>query len=148
MIYKFNLPIGDWSGDGHGEAIYYNIKSNKPLQEVRELYFKACKQLGYTLDGHDNKTPCAEYKDNTFSKEVLKDLLHMGVEIDSDTYSYIIDEETIEPDIFVKIILEFIKTQDKTLKLELVENFDDMFQFYGLDKEKRHIGYFGYGLFN
>lgn len=42
MKYKFKIPIGDWSGDGHSKHEDYLIESNKPVEQVRELYFQAC----------------------------------------------------------------------------------------------------------
>lgn len=39
--YSFTIPIGDWSGDGHNACTYYQFTSNKPLQNVREAFFKA-----------------------------------------------------------------------------------------------------------
>ena len=147
-MYKFKLPIGDWSNDGHGKADWYIIESNKPLQEVRELYFQACEKLGWTLDGHDKKTPCSEYEDNTFPKETLQELLDFGVKLDQNDIDYIFEQEyTDGSELFLKIILEFIKTQDSELVLNIIDDDLKMFQFYGCDNKNRHIGYFGYGLF-
>ena len=92
--YKFKIPIGDWSNDGHGKADWYIIESNKPVQEIRELYFQACEKLGWTLDGHDDKSPCSEYEDNTFSKEILQELLDFGIKLDKDDIDYIFKEES------------------------------------------------------
>ncbi|MEX5591207.1 hypothetical protein, partial [Pseudomonas urmiensis] len=50
--------------------------------EVRELYFRACEKLGFTLDGYDKLTPCSEYGDSTIKEETLNALLEFGVKID------------------------------------------------------------------
>lgn len=156
----FSLPIGDWSGDGHGIETEFLIQSNKTIQEVRELYFQACDKIGFSLDGsykQSKLTPMAEYEDNVLKEETLNALLDFGVKIDEklvdelreiykaniDNWAYIIDADEL-----CKIILEFIKTQDEELVLKIVPRSEStMFQFYGCDDKNRHIGYFGYGLF-
>ena len=144
-MYEFKIPIGDWSGDGHNKVEWYIIRSNKPVKEIRELYFKACDKLGFTLDGHNKLTPCSEYGDNHFDKTILKLLLDFGIKIDNDLKEYIELTETIDSDGFIEIVLALINTQDPDLKLEIVNH--ELFQFCGFDKNK-HFGYFGYGLFD
>ena len=152
-MYRFKIPIGDWSNDGHGKHKDYLIESNKPVEVVRELYFQACDKIGFSLDGSYKKTsltPQASYEDYTFSRETLQALLDFGVKLDQDTIEYIREQESTDgTELLCDIILAFIKTQDPELELTRIEeqNFP-MFQFYGFDKHKRHIGYFGYGLFN
>lgn len=151
MIHKFKIPIGDWSGDGHSQHEDYVIESNKPVEHVREMYFKAKEKLGYGLEGHDSRTPCAEYGDYKFPFEVINDLDNMGV-IGLDSYfeegnSEDIDDMSTEE--FCDIVLNFIMSQDSDLKLKRIPNEDmPMLQFYGFDSQKRHMGYFGYGLFD
>jgi len=146
--YRFYIPIGDWSGDGHGVHVDYTIESNKPLTTVRELYFQACEKLGFSLDGHSDPTPCAEYQDSRFSYETLLAILDIGVELDQEFIDFIRDEEYIESsEEFLQIVLALIRSQDPTLILTCTNTNDEMFQWYGYDKDNRHIGYFGYGLF-
>jgi len=151
--YKFTLPIGDWSNDGHGKKEDYIISSNKPLEYVRELYFQACNKIGFSLDGSykkTNLTPQADYEDYEFSNETLQALLDFGVKLEEDAIEYIKEEESTDgTELLCDIILAFIMTQDSELELKK-EPSDKypMFQFYGRDEQKRHIGYFGYGLFD
>lgn len=147
--YKFKLPIGDWSGDGHGRADYYVIESNKPVEEVREIYFQACENLGFTLGGHGEKTPCSDYEDYKFPKETLKELLDFGVKLDKDTIDYINKQESTDgTELFADIVIGLIMAQDKTLKLKRLSGEEmPMLPFYGFDKKGRHMGFFGYGLF-
>ena len=151
--YKFKLPIGDWSSDGHGKSKDFIIISNRPLAVVRELYFQACDKIGFSLDGSYKQTeltPQAEYGDYEFKKETLQALLDFGVKLDEDVVEYIREQENTDgTELLCDIILAFIMTQDSELKLkrEPDENYP-MFQFYGFDTQKRHIGYFGYGLFD
>lgn len=153
MEYKFRIPIGDWSGDGHGKDEDMLVVSNKPLEQIRELYFQACDKIGFSLDGSYKETeltPMSRYQDYRFEKETLKALLDFGVKIEQEDIDYIEEQESTDGyDLFINIILAFIKTQDAELELEVIpsESFP-MFQFYGFDDKKRHIGYFGYGLFD
>lgn len=152
-MYYFKIPIGDWSHDGHGQKEIFLIKSNKPVEHVRELYFQACDKIGFSLDGSYKKTsstPCCEYEDITFSKETLQELLDFGVKLKKETIDIIEQEEVIEEKLSLcEIILAFIRTQDSTLEISIEEEKNvPMFQFYGFDSKKRHIGYFGYGLFS
>jgi len=150
MKYKFKIPIGDWSGDGHGKHEDYLVESSLPVEEVRELYFQACEKIGFSLDGSHKQTeftPCAEYQESNFNEDTIQKLLEFGVEIsDEDQDGWI--EDYIETEQFCDLVLKFIKTQDKDLILERVPEEDfPMLQFYGFDKKQRHIGYFGYGIF-
>lgn len=152
-MYRFKLPIGDWSDDGHGKHEDYLIESNKTVDYVRELYFQACDKIGFSLDGSykkTNLTPQAEYEDYKFSKETLQSLLDFGVKLNKDDIDYIMKHESTDgTELLCDIVLAFIKTQDSELKLIRIEEKSyPMFQFYGYDEKKRHIGYFGYGLFN
>lgn len=146
-MHKFKLPIGDWSGDGHDENVDYLIETNKPLEEVRELYFQACEKLGFTLDGHDPLSICGEYEENLVKKETIEKLVEFGLNISEDQ-SEIWTKDGIGTNELCDLILEFIKTQDSELILNRIPTEDfPMFQFYGFDEKQRHIGYFGYGLF-
>jgi hypothetical protein len=146
-MFKFKLPIGDWSDDGHGKHEDYLIESNKPLEVIRELYFQACEKLGFTLDGHHALTPCGDYQDYYFKPETMEALLKFGLNISEEQKEGWV-EDGIETEEFCDLVLDFIKTQDPELQLTRIpnENFP-MFQFYGFDHKQRHIGYFGYGLF-
>lgn len=150
--YKFRIPIGDWSDDGHGKYDDYLIESNQPLERVRELYFQACDKIGFSLDGSYKETkltPFANYQDSTFSRETLDALLEFGVQLNEEDVEYIREQESTDGhELFLDILFAFIKTQDKSLKLKRIPSEEfPMFQFYGFDSKKRHIGYFGYGLF-
>jgi hypothetical protein len=157
--YKFKIPIGDWSADGHGKHDDYLIESNFPVEKIRELYFQACDKIGFSLDGSYKETeltPMSDYGDYSFKKETLDALLKFGVQIEKDlvdslyeSYSEEDGDASIDIETLLDIVLAFIKTQDENLTLRVLpENDLPMFQFYGFDKKGRHIGYFGYGLFD
>lgn len=49
------FPIGDWSCDGHSCYADFLVKSDKPLQEVREIHFRENDFIG---------SLCSDYRDN------------------------------------------------------------------------------------
>lgn len=145
---KFKLPIGDWSDDGHGKQEIFVVETNKEIEYIREMYFQACNKLGFQLDGHHELSPCAEYEDSLIKPETIKALRNFGLKISEEeekqwTTEYVQYKE------LCKLVLDFIKTQDEAIEFYIIPE-DDMpqFQFYGYDEKKRHIGYFGYGLFD
>lgn len=130
-----------------GKYKEFFIESNKPVDEVRELYFQACEKLGFGLDSQHKSAPCKNYQESHFKPETIQKLVDFGLNISED------DEERWTKDYvnfseFCDLILEFIKTQDKELIMIRVTNEVPMFQFYGFDEQNRHIGSIGYGLFD
>jgi hypothetical protein len=156
MEYKFKLPIGDWSGDGHGKADWFTISSSHPLQEVREAYIKATEKVGFSLEGDGEKVPCGEYQEWTFPAERLTE---MGLGEDpyykeriEDAYNtdypdYLGKVDDVSSDFFAQMVIDFIMVHNPEIKLEITNEGLEMFQWYGFDKKNRHLGYFGYGLF-
>jgi hypothetical protein len=45
--YLIKFPIGDWSDDGHGKCEWFIVKSNMPLQIVREAQFRLQDKFEY-----------------------------------------------------------------------------------------------------
>lgn len=144
-MYRFRIPIGDWSDDGHGKVQWFNMESNEPVEYVRKLYFRACKKLGFSLDSYNPKPICSKYEDCSFPKEYLHILLNNGAIFDEKFIKFIESNECIEcPEEFLDILIEFIKTQDPDLILKREQTED--FVFYGI-LGRQHIGHIGYGLF-
>lgn len=140
-MYKFKLPIGDWSGDGHDKCEWFVIESNKTFEDV-EKAFKAAKKK------HKNVNPekiCNEYEESTMAPETWTKLKEMGFRFSyMETLEDIEGYETCEydaymmqPDMMVEIVLWFIGLGDPELKLSVVSE-EDMPTF--------RQG-FGYGLF-
>lgn len=104
--------------------------------------------MGFTLDGHHEKTPCSDYQDWKFPKKTLQELLDFGIVLDQNDIDFMMEEESTDgTELFLEIVLALIRTQDPNLKIKVIpEENMPMFQFYGFDSKKRHIGYFGYGL--
>lgn len=137
----FKLPIGDWSGDGHEKVSWFIISSNKPLQDVREAFFKAKDSLDPRLNPENI---CSEYEENTIPESLVEELNKAGCEFSFDEYD---GDVYLDSFSMLDIVLWFLKMGDPDLELQVEENNFPMFPFSGYDKDNRHIGFFGYGLF-
>jgi hypothetical protein len=150
---KIKFSIGDWSDDGHGKSETFLVKSNVPLIDLQEAYFEACNKLGVRLDGDKKikwEPPCSDYEDSVFPMEIYKHLKEQGVKMPEPEDTYDEDDKGVyfNPDQWVDIILSFIMWQNKKIKLTRMDDDVQTFHFYGIDKQNRHIGHIGYGLFN
>lgn len=149
----FKIAIGDWSSDGHGMCEYIYVKSNKPVEVVRELYFNNVEQTGLDF----GKVCCADYGDAFIKESEVEKLKSFGIDIVSMFVKADIEEvenELAEDgkifiglEMYVDILFQFLKLNND-LELEIVSDAIPMLQFYGRDSKNRHISGFGYGLFN
>lgn len=140
------LPIGDWSDDGHGKCDWFLIGSNLPVEEVREAYFKACDTLGEDLSDF----LCSEYEDYEIPEEKLERLKELNLDIsDLIDKSYYGEPCFYDRQNFAEFILRALnKLGNKDFAWKFLDEEAPMIPFYGFDDKKRHIGYFGYGLFS
>lgn len=132
--YVFRLPIGDWSGDGHGVSRDYRIRSNKPVEAVREAYFAAEQKTRLDLT-----EVCGKYEEREIKPHLLAAIRAAGLPL---------PEENLDgfgPDEFVELTLAYLRAGDPELELKVLP-FEEMLPFYGYDSKKRHIGFLGYGL--
>ena len=137
----WNIPIGDWSDDGHGKCDWFTIESNFTVEQAREAYFNSveksgvniCKEVAYEYD--DNSV--SEKFLNTFPKFLEKGLIKHDPEYNED---YIEDSSDL-----VEIVCLFIQKYNQEFKYKILDI--PMLPFYGFDEKGRHIGCFGYGLF-
>ena len=135
-MYRFKLPVGDWSSDGHCECEYYLVSSNKPVEEVREAHYKIKEKTGIDIE-----TECAEYQDNILSLSCKEKLSELG---------FALEEAGTEttPEEMARIWLFLLQKADSELELQLVpEDKSPCLCFYGFDAQGRHISGVGYGLF-
>lgn len=140
MKYKFSMPIGDWSDDGHGKCDYYTIVSNKPVEEVREIHFKIEDVTGIELD-----RICSEYEQNYIYVDLLEDLKELGFDASGINVSE--DKAYIYSYNMMRIWMFLLMITDESLKLEVEEESLEMLPFYGFDEKGRHINFVGYGCF-
>ena len=141
--HQFRIPIGDWSDDGHGKCDYHDATAAKPIDDVREAYFSAKKKLPRVCP----ENFCEAYEDSVVSPEMIAALREAGA-----PESVLKQFESENPDdkgrTFAEVVVWYINQGDPTVDVQLeTAGQVPMLPFYGSDKKRRHIGFFGYGLF-
>lgn len=135
LKYTIEFPIGDWSDDGHGKCEYFLVKSNKPVEEVREIHFNSKVDIGSICSECDE----SELKDYEHNK-----LIELGYEYEDkscEKYKMIFPKEML------RIWMFLLMYSDKDLKLELIEEEYSTINFYGYNEDGKHLETPGYGLF-
>jgi hypothetical protein len=140
MKHKFQIAIGDWSGDGHGKCEYYTATSAKPINNVRDAYWKACDLLPKEIHPKN----IAERYESTITPKQYKKLVELGAPLEP-----IEDDDDIEfcPSDMAAVICWFINQGDPTADVSLEKYEISTLHQYGYDMHGRHIGHLGYGLF-
>lgn len=141
--HTFTIPIGDWSDDGHGKCEHYAATAAKPIEDVREAYFAAKKLLPAICP----ESFCEAYEDSTVPAEVIAALRDAGA-----PPKVVAEFESETPDdrmrAFAEFVAWFVNQGDSTADVRLDPAAKTpMLPFYGNDKKRRHIRFFGYGLF-
>jgi hypothetical protein len=129
------FELGDWSDDGHGKSDKYKLKTNKTVEELRELHFKFCEQ--YFEIGE----MCSEYQEYGLSDEIK-------AKLDSLNISYKLFEQDTSTKQLLIIWLDCLKRVDNTVEYYIIEDDTPTMHFYGFDANGRHLGVPGYGLFD
>lgn len=137
-IYRFIMPIGDWSGDGHKRCDYFTIESNKPIKDIREAHFNI-----KTKTGIDIETICTNARHATIPTDILTKLKAYGY-----TPSNCYGDETIPcsndmATIWAILLMKADPELDLTI---IVEEELEMIPFTGYDEKGRHIGNVGYDI--
>lgn len=139
---KFNITIGDWSGDGHQLREEFLIKSNvDDINVIREAYFNSSDVIGFELG-----ELCIGYAEHTID-EWIHPLINKLISEFHD--NYVVDYECLDPIDLIYIIISAIMKTDDSIKLEIVNRgeYIPSLQFYGIDEKGRHLEVPGYGLF-
>ncbi len=141
--YVIDLPIGDWSNDGHGRCDNFIIESNKPIEALFKAYFAAQGKLPKLI--HPNNI-CSQYEQNTISNEVLTQMRAYGFvysnSVDNDD-----DENYLETEELASWTLIFMMLGDKNLKLK-IKNEKEIPKFINWNAPKgKQLDQIGYGLF-
>lgn len=150
LEYLIKFPIGDWSGNGHERCDWYVVKSNKPVEELREIHFSCKEKLGFTIGNL-----CEEYQEYRVDAVLSEKLLELGildVVVDGPIEALILDKNgRYIPDGtegLLKLWLEILKYLDPTFEYEIDnEKKIPCINFYGPDSKNRHLDTPGYGLF-
>lgn len=149
--YNFTLPIGDWSDDGHGKCDYYHVKSNKPIDEVREVHFQMREKLGFSVEDI-----ACEYEDNSIPKETMDKIVELGFldYIENNGGASLFDsclsewegKWSVYSTGMAHLWVFMLMKTDEDLNLEIIKS-PEMLPFYGCDSKRRHIDFVGYGCF-
>src|SRR3990167_8412406 len=116
--FLFQLPIGDWSKDGHRECEWFTVKSNLPITDVFDAYFIAKENLPEEIDPANM---CSIYEDDAINSETWYLLdKHGCIAVGSDTENGGVSFENKE---FAEIVLWFIQQGNPKLKLEIVPEY-------------------------
>lgn len=137
MTYIIRFPVGDWSDDGHGKCDYFEVRSNYPVQQLREIHFKAPDVVGFEIGNM-----CRE--DSQLSTDVFGKLIAIGFDLSqyTETEECYMDSEGI-----IDIWLAILRHIDPSVELERIKSEAEDINFYGFDKKKRHLAAPGYGVF-
>lgn len=143
--YIFQIPIGDWSGDGHGKVDMYPASASKPVEAAREAYFEAQKKY----PDLDPAGFCSEYEDRSVPEEVYEEASKLGFvfkafneDPNADFDDKDLDFGTEE---MAQYVAWFLNLGDPDLHVKIEES-PPMLSFYGYDEKNRHIQFIGYGL--
>jgi hypothetical protein len=133
------FPIGDWSGDGHSCCADFLVKSEKTLDEVREVHFKENGFIGSLCEEYDdNKINIhylyeflIDYVSENEAKEIIEKFVETGMELnddnETDNIELTFDFEKNDSQFFtiyypnemLNIWLTILNIIDPTLKLEV-----------------------------
>lgn len=142
-LYNFRIPIGDWSGDGHGQREWFTATAEKPIKDVREAYFKAKEKLPDICP----EKFCCDYEDGGVKPEIIQKLKDAGAPCPEPDPGFSDDLE-LGPFEMAEIVCWYLNQGDPDLHVALLaEEVVPMLPFYGFDEKERHIDFIGYGLF-
>lgn len=143
--HDFDIPIGDWSDDGHGKCEYFQASAAKPFKAVCLAYATA--RAKFKALGFSPEDLCSEYEDNEVPEETVELLKEHGFEIHPDDFYA---EE------FAKLVVWFLNQGDPDLDAMLtpakksrpmLRNWDYCKAMKTSTAGEDNLGGFGYGLF-
>ena len=140
--YRFILPIGDWSSDGHGQCEEFILESSEPVEWLRELHFRIKDELGFDIEA-----VCSNYQVDIMTEAQLADIERI---LPGFLGQHGINEETyVEAKDMAELWIALVRKLDATLELRITEEPAlPTLMFYGNDAQGRHISAIGYGLFD
>lgn len=148
--YTIKFELGDWSQDGHNQSVVYTVRSNKPVNEVREAHFRGdalltemgrfeisdiCGDMSYTTDQEliwlETLSALGIFNAENellgeFFNEIYERLTDESKETlgSDDEYLELADEDDyeklIDEETLVKIWAAILMNADDTLELEVI----------------------------
>lgn len=139
-MYQIRLTIGDWSRDGHGQSEVFCVKSNFPVERIREAHFHIEETTGINIE-----EICSDYGEEEIGSETLTKLKSMGFHFENASG---MGEAYISVPEMAKLWVFLLQKADPELQMEIMSDEEiPLLQFYGFDEQGRHISGVGYGLF-
>lgn len=130
----FQIPIGDWSGDGHDKCDFVRASAAKPVEAAREAYFAAQR----SLPDLDPVKFCERYEDRKVPAPIAAVFAAQQIRI---------DPNWLDSHSMAQYVAWYLNQGDPDLGAR-IEDPDPMLPFYGFDDRGRHIDFMGYGLFS
>lgn len=151
LSHKFNMPVGDWSNDGHGKTVTFVFGCNKPLAAVVEAFNNAAKKLPSVIK------PTAifeDYQDHSLTEEAYFAMFDAGydmlagfnepeerarriAELHDETWDTILEYPQVEKKEFASYILWFCQQADP----ELVFSEEITESLFGYSGIRENVGY-------
>lgn len=146
----FNMPIGDWSGDGHELCDWYLCTAKKPIQEVIGAHYHIAEMTGVNIEAI-----CSACHEDVIDQKTVNALSELGFfQALPNNLEYEITDGTVmaDPDFMAHLWVFLLNKTDPGLQIEIPEFLwtnDDIptLTFYGFDEQGRHIGGVGYGCY-
>lgn len=141
---QFNIAIGDWSDDGHGECRKFLCEADTAIDNLREAYFKLESMLGFKLS-----EVCGEYGEKYMNPAHAERLYELRM-ISRSQYENIEsdDPDTISAKEMCDIVIAALNTVEPDFNIRHSKpqaRIPDL-HFYGFDAQGRHIDFIGYGV--
>jgi hypothetical protein len=138
--YKFKIPVGDASGDGHEKCETFVLECNYSLDDITKAYEDSCELTGVDFDGYGPLSIATEYEDSSISEMAENALKKHGLDVRSD-YEYYKEHPDQElcidgPKHFIKVLMGFIKISLPDLEYKISND--------NLECFRKRVGY---GLF-
>jgi hypothetical protein len=133
--YEFEIPVGDWSDDGHGKCEYYRASATKPFEDVCKAFVKARQKLGISPE-----EVCSDYQEGSPSTEIIEAFAKAGYQFPEDFFS----REMAE------LIVWYLNEGDPGLDARLQpedEQRSILRNWEFVDITGENLDQFGYGLF-
>lgn len=145
---SFRLPVGDWSGDGHGKCDWFTVTTPWTSGDIERAFKAAKARLPHINPEH----LCAEYEERNISFDVAQAMRAAGYPgMQPDTFALPgdpgvddcdeidrVDWPDWDTEEFARYVVWYANQGDPDLKLQLVPNVD-------LPTVLSTVG--GYGLF-
>lgn len=131
MIHLCKMPVGAWGYWGHRRCEYFFIRSNRSLDEIRELHFACFDVLGFEIG-----RICGSYNEVEVDEEIAAKLRAVNINV------------PLEPDpgAIFKIWMDILQYIDTRFEYAVIDPPD--IAFIGKDIKGRSFDAPGYGVFD